>query len=588
MRQFEDEVASCPDDGARLREFQSNATRLLGAVLDGRWELLSKIGEGGMGEVYRARQVNVDREVAVKILRLALASGEQYVARFFREADIASTVKNPHFVSIHDFGQTEDQLLYIAMELLEGESLGAKLRRQRIDLLEALTVAEQVCSALSAAHAAQIVHRDLKPDNIFLLEVPGGDTFVKVLDFGIAKDLSDDDQMTRTGQLFGTPEYMSPEQCEAGPVDGRSDLYALGCVLYETLTGQSPFRRGATIKTLLAQVGESATPFATLGVPVPVGVEAIVMRLLEKHPDNRFPNALAAREALLAEIEHLRANSGEVHVYETVSSTIAPRERSAHTISYGELGHPVHLEGILSAEDHDAIEARASARRLEESERETTQVNALGRRMPTVAFACIVVGGAAWFATRDNNAVVPQPTVVPLAAEQVRDAWRRSSRFAEMTVVIPTRAEARRTATSVAVQAASIRNVGRASAPRQPAKSTPKSVAATTTSTSNRAGFDLPAGIGVRTQTSMNQRVLGREIELLDCYNQRTDPGQQGRVTLKFQIQKDGTLVSVDATSQQITSTDVLDCMRAAVQDLRFYPGTGATVFEKSLVFSSR
>ncbi|MFU8805516.1 MAG: serine/threonine protein kinase, partial [Bradymonadaceae bacterium] len=262
--EYEDDVDFCPVDGMKLRLPRKPTTDpLLGRVLDGRWIVEKKIGEGGMGAVYLGKQTSVDRQVAIKTLRASLTDNDSFVDRFFREAKIATTINHPHCVTILDFGQADDEeeTLYLAMEFLEGTTLAARME-EPLRLEQILKIGLQIASALSAAHGAQIVHRDLKPDNIFLLNIAGGGTFVKVLDFGIAKVLGAETQVTQTGQIFGTPDYMSPEQCQGTDVDGRSDLYALGCILYELLGGRPPFRRETPMAVLMAHVFENVEPLS--------------------------------------------------------------------------------------------------------------------------------------------------------------------------------------------------------------------------------------------------------------------------------------------------------------------------------------
>lgn len=575
MRQFDDaDLEECPDDGTRLREFRDSSAQMMGMSLDGRWRLEDKIGEGGMGEVYRARQVNVDRVVAVKILRLALASSDQYVARFFREADIATSIQHPHCVTIYDFGQTENELLYIAMELLDGEPLSVVLRRRRLDLIEALTIAAQVCAGLSAAHSARIVHRDLKPDNIFLINVAGNETFAKVLDFGIAKDLDSTDKVTRTGQLFGTPEYMSPEQCEgSGNVDARSDLYAIGCLLYEVLTGRSPFQRDSIIQTLLAQVSDAPKSFAELGIPVPPGVQAIVMKLLEKHPDNRFGSAIETRDAIVREIDRLRTNSGEIHVYETVSAAIRPREGSARTVSYSDLAHPLQLEGVLASSARGAIAIEAGKQRQAEAEKSTENIDVVtdGAGQRTAILAIVVCGAilALFFGLRPA-----QEPIAPIAvsATRVEPAPPDDTHAAAGTIAAGRAAAIVRLAASSAVPTA------------PPADATEKPEKAERPSKATPA-VNLNREAGLRTQNSMKQRLLQKESALLACYQRREDTFEGGDVAFSFEIEADGTIRSVDVTSDALTSQAVLGCMRRVVSKLKFLPAFAGGTFHKVLAF---
>lgn len=307
LKQYGDAaVEFCPDDGARLRRLKLDPEedKLLGQTIDDRWTIETKLGQGGMGAVYLAQQLNIERKVAIKVMRKGLDSGKEYIERFLREANVASQVSHPHMVSIYDFGQLEDGGLFIVMEYLDGVTLGERVLDNPLTIDQALEVTSQLCAALAAAHAGGIVHRDLKPDNIFLLDMPGGDIFVKVLDFGIAKHLNAQTAVTQTGQVFGTPEYMSPEQCrgESG-IDQRSDLYSLGCILYELMTGRVPFRASSLLKVLFMHVSD---PIPAIELKHPDGtlreVEEIALKLLEKDPDRRYKSALDVREAL----EHAR------------------------------------------------------------------------------------------------------------------------------------------------------------------------------------------------------------------------------------------------------------------------------------------
>ena len=584
-RQFPDDVEECPDDGTRLRSFQDQTSQLLGRILDGRWEIVDKIGEGGMGEVYRARQTNVDRTVAVKVLRLALASTEEYVARFFREADIAMTVQHPHFVAIYDFGQSaEDQLLYIAMELLEGKPLSGVLRERRPGLLEILEISKQVCAAMAAAHEARIVHRDLKPDNIFLLDVPEGGPFVKVLDFGIAKSL-DAEKVTRTGQLFGTPEYMSPEQCEGGSrVDGRSDLYALGCIMYELLTGRSPFKRDSIIQTLLAQVSEKAKPFSELGIPVPGAVADTVWRLLEKHPDNRFSSAMEARTAIETAISRLSLNSAELRAYETVANRLAPRSDAAKTVSYSDLGNPLQLEGVLAQSAKSALAKQAEKRRAEESEQDTVDSGgARPKSLPLLVLLLIVLlsvaATAGWIVVRERESSSPAPPVGVDAIIATQDAMLRAFKAARTAVASEDAADASEAlARDLLVNVRVMAETASAASGKPPARKPADS--AKSRSNPNRALLDI------RTQSSVRVRFMGAQRDFLACYDRREKAEESGTVRFVLQIEPDGRVSDARVSSQELKSPAALACMKDVAQKVQFAKAEHATKFEKNLTFA--
>ena len=302
-REYDDEVEYCPHDAAEVREVQHEDSddddSLIGRLFDGRWRIQEKFGEGGMGSIYVASQESVGREVVIKTLRPGLSDSEEFTERFWREAKVTTTINHPHCVTILDYGETEDGTLYLAMELLDGEPLADRMERGGIPLVEILEIGKQIASALTAAHERDIVHRDLKPDNIYRLDISDGSTFVKVLDFGISKDLSSEDNLTKTGQLFGTPQYMSPEQSWDGDLDGRTDLYSLGCILYELLAEEPPFTGDSPTSILLAHVQRDVRPLGEVASrELPNRLEDVVVRLLEKDPDDRPQTATEVRQIL--------------------------------------------------------------------------------------------------------------------------------------------------------------------------------------------------------------------------------------------------------------------------------------------------
>lgn len=589
LHQYEDDsLETCPDDGTLLRSFTDRTSQLVGTVLDGRWEIKEKIGEGGMGEVYRARQVNVDRVVAVKVLRPALTSSDQYVVRFFREADIATSVQHPHFVSIFDFGQSDD-LLYITMELLEGHPLARVLRETRLGMEKTLMIACQVCAAMAAAHERRIVHRDLKPDNIFLIDVPEGGPFVKVLDFGIAKNLDSTNKVTRTGQLFGTPEYMSPEQCEGnGRVDGRSDLYALGCILYETITGDSPFERDSIIQTLLAQVSDEPPSFEELGIPVPDGVARIIFRLLEKHPDNRFGTAIEAREAFEEQLAHLRRHPAEVAAYDRVSKTLQPRERMAKTVSYQDLGHPLQLEGALADSARSAIAHEAEKRRQYESEQQTDRLEGDGGISPVgVVFLLTVIAAAIGAGVVISNSGQAEETATARARALVDaesqtftalGAARRQAASDQAT------RHARWTANHVVIGSTTLllTPIEMASNDRPRPKPRPRP---RPKKPAEPIGAPL---VGVRTQTSMERRLLGEKRQLLNCYNRREDTKDGGEVIFRLTVSPNGSVSNASVTSNELRSATALACMKNVASRVEFAAAETSATLVKSLSFKSR
>ncbi len=271
----------------------------------GAYRLLHKIGEGGMGSVFLAEHVMLGRRAAVKMLHPTFSSQPEIVTRFFNEARAATAISDPGIVQIFDFGRHVDGSAYIAMELLEGETLDRRLQRVgRLPIGEALRLMRQVASSLGAAHARQIVHRDLKPENIFVVrdpEVAGGER-TKIVDFGIAKLVGDGAMKTQTSAVMGTPTYMSPEQCRgAGHVDQRSDVYSLGCVLFTLLTGRPPFESEGIGDIIAMHLREPPRPPSQAAPGIPPEIDQLVLRCLAKDPAHRFASAgeLAAAIGML-------------------------------------------------------------------------------------------------------------------------------------------------------------------------------------------------------------------------------------------------------------------------------------------------
>jgi len=297
--QYPGDVEFCAKDGAKLRSAtESDEDPMIGRVLEGRYRIVERFSEGGMGAIYLARQETVGRQVAIKTLRTALADSQEFTDRFMREARVTSKISHPNCVTIHDFGQTDDTLLYLVMEYLEGETLADRLEREKLSTEDAIQIAIQVSNALEATHGQDVVHRDLKPDNIFLLDAAGERIFVKVLDFGISKVADGgDESLTKTGQVFGTPEYMSPEQGRSKSLDGRSDLYSLGCILYEVLSGSPPFRADTPMAVLVSHIQEEPRPLDEIA-DVPKALAEFVDDLLTKDVDERPASAAVVRRRL--------------------------------------------------------------------------------------------------------------------------------------------------------------------------------------------------------------------------------------------------------------------------------------------------
>ena len=260
-----------------------------------RYEVLSLLGEGGMGAVYKARDVELSRMVALKVIRPDLARNRAILDRFKQELILATQVTHRNVVRIYDLGEAEG-IKFITMEYVEGEDLAAILhRRVKLPPREAVAVVEQVCRALEAAHNVGVIHRDLKPQNV-MWETGSGR--ILVMDFGLAKTL-EGERMTQTGAMVGTMEYMSPEQALAGNLDQRSDIFSLGLIFYELLTGQTPFHADSALASLIKRTQERVVPVSELEKSVPPELSQIVSRCLERDVALRYQNA----SELLADLE---------------------------------------------------------------------------------------------------------------------------------------------------------------------------------------------------------------------------------------------------------------------------------------------
>ena len=278
-----------------------------GRVIGGNFRIEKLIGAGAMGNVYKALQLSLNKPVAVKILHHHLLKDDRLVARFKREAKSASLLNHPNSIQIIDSGEDGDGTLYIAMELLTGRDLAHVIRDDfPLPLLRVARIMTQVLNALDEAHAQGVIHRDLKPSNIMLIERRGEKDFVKVCDFGIAKATlgeAEDDRsamLTVQGLVCGTPEYMSPEQARAEPLDGRADLYSAAVILYQLVTGDIPFRADSAMGIISRHLVEPPTPPSRVrpDLAIPAAVDQIVLRGLEKNRELRFETAVAFREAI--------------------------------------------------------------------------------------------------------------------------------------------------------------------------------------------------------------------------------------------------------------------------------------------------
>jgi len=280
------------------------ADPLIDQLVADRYRVIRKLGEGGMGSVYLAEHVVIEKKFALKVLAPELSRRSDLVARFLQEARSASRIGHENVIDIMDFGQSPDGLVYIAMEFLDGKDLGEIVRgKGAMQWPEAREIVLQICRALRAAHDRGIVHRDMKPENIFLIQREGQPHFVKILDFGIAKVMGLDPngpRLTRTGMIFGTPEYMAPEQAEGKDTDHRADIYAVGCIMYHLITGQTPFVAESFMTMLTKHLMEEPVPPSARrpDLVITPEMDGLVLKALEKDRDKRWQSMAELLEAV--------------------------------------------------------------------------------------------------------------------------------------------------------------------------------------------------------------------------------------------------------------------------------------------------
>jgi eukaryotic-like serine/threonine-protein kinase len=317
-RGYDDTQRFCPEDGTKLVDPPENPapyvvvkpTQELGAIIDGRWVIRGFLGQGGMARVYLAEDAKTRERVAVKILGREHAGDRVTRERFLREIDVAAEIGHPNIARVLDAGHRKDGSPFLVIELLVGESLGERVRRERV-LTEAftLTVTRQVASALAATHAAGIIHRDVKPDNVFLTDDPSGEPGVKVMDFGMAK--LREGPVTQVGLTLGTLPYMAPEQALADPLDGRTDIYALGVMLFRMLTGKLPFDAPEDPLLVAQHLYVAPASPRSLRPDLDPRLEALILTAMRKMPGNRY----SSMDEVLEDVERLLGMRGGEPVF---------------------------------------------------------------------------------------------------------------------------------------------------------------------------------------------------------------------------------------------------------------------------------
>ena len=414
-KEYSNTSTLCPVDGEVL---QTTADPLISETLAGKYLIEELIKSGGMGSVYRGRHILMDKRVAIKVLRPSLAMDDAVVARFSREAKAASRISHPHAVNVTDFGESENGVVFLVMEYLDGRTLKEIIKSEgAMSLARTVEIVRQVSGALDAAHEQGVIHRDLKSDNIMLSQTNGGE-WAKVLDFGIAKiqqpDGAFDMDITAANLVIGTPQYMSPEQCShSGPIDARSDVYSLGIIVYEMLAGRVPFSGESPTVIMMKQVQDEPPSIFEFRPDLPAGIGSVVTRALAKQPADRFQSAgdlsralnevsLAEGDSVLVAAPATTPNKAVVPPVDDVDEeTVVRPKQPLDEVTVVQRRHGT------AAVEHLAADAQSP-----------TGVNPWRILLPA-AIALVAVFGVVFFLTRGSgqpqspNANFSQPGLVP-------------------------------------------------------------------------------------------------------------------------------------------------------------------------------
>ncbi len=420
-RHYPADLRACPEDGTALQADATVAERihsdpLVGRVLDDKYRLDERLGEGGMGAVYRATHLLIDRPVAVKVLHPRFVEDEAAQQRFRREARAAGRLQHPNAVAVTDFGSTGDGFVYIVMELLEGEDLRELLTRESpLDFGRATGLMAQTAAAVAAAHEAGVIHRDLKPANIFVMQRRNLPPIVKVLDFGIAKLAAESveeieaNRLTQTGIMIGTPRYMSPEQCDGAHLTPASDVYSLGIIFYELLTGAVPFNGASPLAVAMQHSSKTPAPPSELRHDLPLALEQVVLHALAKSPQERPPDAGVFHKELLEAATQL----GLDNVFAGASPTGELPRRAPSINDTSPLG--------VDRQRYDTVAATNVLLIADASDQTVLADTSAARRSAVTAPATTA-------ATQDNLTDLPPRTITRMEVP-VRGGWPRSQRM---------------------------------------------------------------------------------------------------------------------------------------------------------------
>ena len=412
--EYKDTSTLCPLDGSVL---EKEGDTLIGRTLAGKYRVEEFVSEGGMGTVYRGTHILMDKTVALKVLNPALAADNVIVSRFSREARAASRISHPHAISVTDFGESEDGIVFLVMEFLHGRTLKEVVKTSGpLPLSRVVEIMRQVCGALEAAHAEGVIHRDLKSDNIMLLDLAQED-WVKVLDFGIAKIQeaeNEDPGLTAPDLIIGTPQYMSPEQCgHTSKIDARSDIYSLGVILYELLAGHVPFTGESPTAVMLKQIQEEPPDLLAERNDVPPAVAQIVKRALAKKPEDRFQTVGDLRTSLtlvsVSKTASQTLTNGDVRRNERVTNRIVvPTGPVVANESADDEMTVVHPSPGRVVNQDVAVATAPPARQSK---------NANSWRIAAISLLGVLILGVVLYAMTRNRQAAIDPRTPPLVAD---------------------------------------------------------------------------------------------------------------------------------------------------------------------------
>jgi eukaryotic-like serine/threonine-protein kinase len=393
-RKYPDSMTLCSAEAAVLQRLEDP---LIGQTLAGKYRIEKLIKQGGMGAVYRGKHVLMDKTVAIKVLKPSLAGDDAVVARFSREAKAASKISHPHAVSVTDFGEAENGVVFLVMEYLDGRTLKEVIVSEGpLRLERAAHIVRQVAGALDAAHAQGVIHRDLKSENIMLVQ-HDGDEWSKVLDFGIAKirqpNGSGESEITHANLVVGTPQYMSPEQCShSGQLDARSDVYSLGIILYEMLAGRVPFAGDSATVIMMKQVQDPVPSVLSARSDLPATVETVIQRALAKQPIDRYQSA-----------GELSSDLMKAAAMDSPSNPAIPAVAAAQTVPNA----PVVTAAVDDADEATVVRPRTEFAQVSRNAQPRPELTVdrfnPWRVMIPAAIVLIAVFGIVFFLTRSNN-----------------------------------------------------------------------------------------------------------------------------------------------------------------------------------------